>query len=58
VPPDRLEGVTPCRAKVQPADDFERLIWDTVVGILRNPQEVLDEKVAAHRATAPGFIGC
>jgi site-specific DNA recombinase len=46
---DRLEGVTPCRAKAQPADNVERLIWDTVVGILRNPQ-VLDEKVAAHRA--------
>jgi len=46
---DRLEGVAPCRAKAQPADDVERLIWDTVVGILRNPQ-VLAEKVAAHRA--------
>ena len=46
---DRLEGVPPCRAKAQPADHVERLIWDTVVGVLRNPQ-VLAEKVAAHRA--------
>jgi site-specific DNA recombinase len=44
---DRLQGRERCRARTVSAERFETFIWETVVGILRNPQ-LLAEKLEAH----------
>jgi len=45
---DRLRGPQRCRVPTMSAEKIEAFIWETVVGVLRNP-EILTEKAEAHQ---------
>jgi Recombinase zinc beta ribbon domain len=51
---DRLEAIR-CAARVIRADMLDALVWETVVGVLQQP-EVLLAKLEAHRVTLGGRV--
>jgi hypothetical protein len=46
---DRLRGDHRCHAATWTAERLEAFVWETVVGVLRNP-DLLTEKLESHRA--------